>query len=79
MCMYQLRHCKNWKSQRKGRAENNVKVGKIIFWCDLRLWNLHISETWEVVTLNSQENAKRFYLLNETIHIIISGDLLVLY
>ena len=32
------------KSQRKGRTENNVKMGKIIFSCNLRSRNFQIPE-----------------------------------
>ena len=46
MYMYQLRHSKSCRTQRKGRTENSVKMWKILFWCNLRSRNFHIPEIY---------------------------------
>ena len=69
------------KVKKKGRADNNVKVGKIIFCCSLRSRYFHLAEKYQAFSLNSQQQkVQRFYLLTGTIHhVIVIGDFLVLY
>ena len=52
-----------------------------LFWCNLTPRNFHIPEKYETFNFNSQQqNVQSFYHLTGTIyHVMVTGDLLMLY
>ena len=56
------------KKSKKIRIENHVKVGKLLFWCNLRSRNFHKPEKYVFI-----------YLTGTIHHAIVNGYFLVLY
>ena len=79
--MYQRSKFKSWRNQRRGRNEAHAQLKTVLLLRNFRWGKLHIPEKEEVFNFNSQQQkVQRFYLLTGTRHhVIVSGDLFLIY